>query len=156
RPPECTFSSGRRCCSRGGRGNRRYLLLDWTGRWDALGQARLGNLVDVGSAAHEHFCSLADLRELSHAAETVRERPGSDTRSGAGDLRFCRRADRLYVDSLVAYATSAAGDLWRIWIIGPGSGDAQGIHDQYRGIHMLWRSAVLGALQTRTRTAAVA
>ena len=75
-----------------------------------VGASGVGHLVDVGCAAHQHARALADLRQLPGAAALRHGRADTGAGGGAGDLRICRRADRLSLDPLFPHAASAAGD----------------------------------------------
>src|SRR3989338_6933232 len=76
----------------------------------ALGQARLGHLVDLGRAADHHAHPLHDLRRLPDAA-ALRHRRGAARAAGGGggDPRLRGRAHRLHGEPLVAHPAPRAG-----------------------------------------------
>ena len=63
-----------------------------------MGATSVGDLVDVGRAAHFDSRVVADLRELSDAASIFRKRTNTGTGRGACDLRCTGRSTGLFLD----------------------------------------------------------
>ena len=80
----------------------------------AVGQARVGHLVDLGCAADDDVHPVAALHLVPAAARAAR-RPGAARYAFGGfrDFRVSRCAARVRVESAVADAASRAGDFRR-------------------------------------------
>jgi hypothetical protein len=94
-------------------GSRCRVLHGGIGDGTAVGATCVGDLVDVGRAAHFYSRVVADLRELSDAASIFRKRTNTCYGRGACDLRCTGRSTGLFLDLVFPDAAPATRHRWR-------------------------------------------